>query len=86
MGDYIRPDDQFQWFRDSAPALNNRYSVVYVDGSLTAQNGLDTPSPSRLTGLVISSPEVSDAGTYTCAVNGTSSFAAVELIVNDPSK
>lgn len=86
MRDYIRLDDQFQWFRDSAPALNDRYSVVYVDGSLQAQNGLATLSPSRFTVLVISNPEVSDAGTYTCAVNGTASFAAVELIVNDPSK
>lgn len=86
MRDYIRPDDQFQWFRDSAPALNDRYSMLYVNGSLQAQNGLATLSPTRWTGLAISNPEVSDTGTYTCAVNGTSSFAAVELIVIDPSK
>lgn len=87
MRDYIRPDEQFQWFRGEVlvSALNDRYSVRYVDGFTTAQNGLSTFSPSRLTGLVISNPVVSDTDTYTCAVNGTSQFATVELIVTDPT-
>lgn len=85
MRDYIRPDEQFQWFRGEVqliPALSNKYSVMYGDGPLQAQNGMATRSPSRLTALFIADPDVSDAGMYTCAVNGT--FAIVELTVNDP--
>ncbi len=86
MRDYIRPDDQFQWFRTNTQLdpTSNKYSVVYVDGSLQAQNGLATLSPARLTGLFIANPVSSDAGIYTCAVNGTVQFATVQLIVNDP--
>lgn len=88
MRDFIRPDEQFQWFRDTtliSDELSDRYSVVYVDGSLGAQNGLDTLSPTRLSGLIISQPVPSDAGIYSCQVNGTPQFDVVELIVDDPN-
>ena len=86
MRDYIRSDEQFQWFRASAqplPTSSDKYSVVYIDGLPEAQNGMATSSPARLTGLIIADPDISDADIYTCAVNGTEQFATVELIVID---
>jgi hypothetical protein len=85
MTNYIRPDDQFQWFRDNNKLVpSTKYSVVYAAGlSDMAQNGMATLSPARVTGLFIADPNIDDAGPYMCAVNGT--FAIVELIVNDPN-
>lgn len=81
MRDYVRPDDHFQWFRrNNKLPLGDKYSVLYADGLLQAQNGMATRSPTRVTGLFITNPDVSDAGSYTCAVNET--LAIVELIVN----
>ena len=88
MQDYIHPDEQFQWFRADTlllPELNNRYSVIYVDGfPRSAQNGMGTLTSARLTVLIIADPVVSDTGDYTCAVNGTTQFATVELVIDDP--
>lgn len=83
MTDYIRPDEQFQWFRGSDmidPTLTEKYSVEFGEGPLQAQNGLGTLSPGRFVALFITDPGVSDTGMYTCAVGGA--FAIVELIVN----
>lgn len=85
MRDYIRPDEQFQWFRENEqlfPELSDKYSAAYVDGSPLSQKGLAVRSPARLTVLFVENPNVGDAGLYTCAVNET--FATVELLVNDP--
>ena len=84
MRDYIRPDSQFKWFRDDDElVLGDKYSVVYADGPLLAQNGMETRSPSRFAGLFIANPNTDDAGSYTCGVNGA--FTTVELIVDNPS-
>lgn len=88
MEDYIRPDEQFQWFREDtviSEALSNRYSIQYVNGFVTAQVGQGTLSFSRFTVLMISEPAVSDAGIYTCEVNGTLQSATVAVTVNDPN-
>lgn len=86
MRDYIRPDEEIQWFKENtqlSSALDERYSVVYVDGLLQAQNGMATLSPSRISALVISNLVASDAGNYTCTMNETSQFATVDLIIID---
>ena len=48
----------------------------------TSQRGEES---SRAIVLVISEPELSDAGLYTCGVNGTSKFATVLITVEDPN-
>ena len=71
MRDYIRPDEQFQWFKGNyllSSGKSERFSVVYVAGLMQAQNGLDTLVPARISALMISDPDVSDAGLYTCRV------------------
>ena len=77
MRGYIRPDDQFLWFKGNtllSSAESERYTVIYEDGFGQVA--------SRISILLISSPKVSDSGQYTCGVNGTSAFDNIELIVN----
>lgn len=88
MEDYARPDEQFQWFRGDtliSGALSERYTVAYLDGFLTAQIGEAALSPARFTLLMISQPAVSDAGVYSCEVNGTMQAASVLLTVINPN-
>ena len=89
MESYVRPDEQFLWSKEGTlltEAASERYAISYTDGFLeTSQRGEGSLSPSRAIVLVISEPELSDAGLYTCGVNGTSQFATVLITVEDPN-
>ena len=85
MRDYIRPDDQFQWFKEDkllSSEKSTRYTVLYLDGlPAQAQNGQGIPVAARVSVLTISQPNVGDAGLYTCRIDQTA-FGTVEVIAS----
>ncbi len=86
MNDYLRPDSFSQWFHNDTlitPDSNNRYEVSTGPGFGSSQIGGEALSSGRFFTLVISRPDIDDAGTYTCSVNGTSQFGTVDLTVGE---
>ena len=86
MARYLRPDSQFLWRKGSETiSSGSRIAIQYSDlpGNLTGQLG--TPTPARVSSLIISNSQLSDSGMYTCFVSGSSSaMAEVSLLVNGP--
>ncbi len=83
MSNYIRPDDQLQWFRDGEMITSGqaRRQITFMDGTELGQlGGLSTQS-SRLSKLTISDPVSSDTGVYNCRVMGTTESVDLALIV-----
>ena len=82
MRDYIRPDEQFQWYR-GGERINDtdRYEISYTNGTPNAAqlNGLSDFVPARVITLTIFDPLPSDSGTYTCRVQGTAQFSDIAL-------
>ena len=83
MLDFIRPDEDLQWFRGGQQITNSsRHTVTYEDGTPeAAQNGGAFVGPARVSVLTISNPVVADSGMYTCQVQGTTESANVQLFV-----
>ncbi len=84
MSDYIRPDDQLQWFRDEEMITSGqaRRQITVMNGNANQGQfrGLVTQS-SRVSVLTISNPILSDTGTYNCRVMGTTESVDIELLV-----
>ncbi len=94
MSNYIRPDDQLQWFRDGEMITSGqgRRQITFMNGIANQGQlgGLSTQS-SRVSVLTISNPILNDTGTYNCRVMGTTESVDIALIVqslttNTPSK
>ena len=86
MTRYLRPDSQFLWRKGSETiSSGSRIAIQYSDlpgSDMTGQLG--TPTPTRLSSLIISDSQLSDSGIYTCFVSGSSAMAEVRLLVNGP--
>ena len=87
MRAYIRPDSSLIWERPGGQRIaggTGKHQITFSDGSpLTAANGSQELVPSRVSTLIISNPEPSDAGTYTCRVLGVINAAvAIDLLVD----
>ena len=84
MSLYLRPDGDLQWFRDGE-LINAtdvvRYAVSYSIGSGVGQFGGAVPQRSRVSTLRITEPQLSDSGTYTCAIRNTSHSQDIQLTV-----
>ena len=84
MSDYIRPDDQLQWFRDGEMITSGqaRRQITVMNGNADQGQfgGLSTQS-SRVSVLTISNPVLNDTGTYNCRVMGTTESVSIELLV-----
>ena len=90
MRAYIRPDSSLTWDRPGGLTQRiasgmGKHQITFSDGSPgTAANGSGVLVPSRVFTLVISNPEPSDAGTYTCRVLGvTNAVVTIGLLVVD---
>ena len=88
MRAYIRPDSSLIWEEPDGWRITGgtgKYRITFSDGlPLTAANGSGYLVPSRVSTLVISNPEPSDTGTYTCRVVGISNaVVAIDLLVVD---
>ena len=83
MADFIRPDEDLQWFRGGQQITNgSRHTVTYEDGRPgVAQNGGEFLVPARVSVLTISDPVVADSGMYTCQIQGTTESANIQLSV-----
>ena len=81
MIDHVRPDDLFQWFGPDNQRITNGVSytegIEQVDGSIPSRP-VDTTIIST---LIITNPEISNSGNYTCRVEGTDALAVIELFV-----
>ena len=64
---------------------DSEFTITVVEGSLTLQNGGDTPGLSMVSLLTISNPTTSHAGSYICSVNlgGQFQIKTVTLDVMD---
>ena len=87
MRAFIRPDSSLIWEGPGGQRIaggTGKYQITFSDGSpMTAANGGGVLVPSRVSTLVISNPEPSDAGTYTCRVVGvTNAAVAIDLLVD----
>ena len=84
MVDFIRPDEDLQWFRGGQQIANNsRHTVTYEDGRPgVAQNGGMFAVPARVSVLTISDPVIADSGMYTCQIQGTTESANIQLSVS----
>ena len=88
MRAYIRPDNTLIWERPGGQRIANgtgKHQITFSDGlPMTAANGGGELVPSRVSTLVISNPEPSDTGTYTCrVVNVSNAVVAIDLLVVD---
>ena len=83
MSLYLRPDEDLQWFRDgqSITSGSGRHSITYTDGSGEGQFGENAIGSSRISTLVISQPQTTDSGTYTCAIRNTQHSQNIGLAV-----
>ena len=86
MGAFIRPDSSLIWEGPGGeritPGRTNKHQITFTNGSPDAAvNGSFMLFPSRLCTLIISNPEPSDNGTYTCSVVGTDQAVTIELVV-----
>ena len=87
MRAYIRPDSSLIWEGPGGWRIaggTGKHQITFSDGSQdAAANGSIQLVPSRVSTLVISNPEPSDAGTYTCRVVGVSNaVVAIDLLVD----
>ncbi len=87
MSNYIRPDDQLQWFKDGEMITSGqaRRQITFTNGTGQGQFGGISPQSSRVSVLTISNPILSDTGTYNCRVIGTTESVDIELLVNSSS-
>ena len=83
MADFIRPDEDLQWFRGEQQITNgSRHAVTYEDGTPeAAQNGGAFVGPARVSVLTISNPVAADSEMYTCQVQGTNVSADMQLFI-----
>ena len=87
MRAFIRPDSSLIWEEPGGRRITGgmgKYWITFSDGSPgTAANGSGLLVPSRVSTLVISNPEPSDAGTYTCrVVNVSDAVVAIDLLID----
>ena len=72
MSQYIHPDQDLKWFKGEKLLTNgSKYTITYHNGSGQGQNGSYKIGLSRMSMLVISDPQTTDAGIYTCNIHGT---------------
>ena len=88
MSLYLRPDEDLQWFRGGELIAGNseRLSIQFSDGTAQGQFGGHTLGQSRVSTLVISQPQTSDSGTYTCAIRNTEHSQDIQLTVVSAGK
>ena len=88
MSLYLRPDEDLQWFRGGQliTSGSGRHSITYTDGSGLGRFGGDDLGSSRVSTLVISQPQTSDSGTYTCAIRNTQHSQDLQLTVESSGK
>ena len=86
MTRYLRPDSQFLWRKGSETiSSGSRIAIQYSDLQWSDMTGqLGTPTPTRLSSLIISDSQLSDSKIYTCFVSDSSAMAEVRLLVNGP--
>ena len=86
MRAYIRPDNFLMWEGPNSRSITGgtgKHQIMFSDGTPgAAANGGSVVVPSRVSTLIITNPEPSDAGTYTCTVMDTNEAVTMELTVN----
>ena len=88
MSLYLRPEEDLQWFRGEQLIVGDsgRLSLTYSAGTAQGQFGGDTVGLSRVSTLVISQPQTSDSGTYTCTIRNTPHSQDIQLTVESAGK
>ena len=82
MSLYIHPDQDLQWFNNGEMvADSDKHSISYGIGSGLGQFGGREIQPSRVSTLEIFQPQISDSGSYTCAINNTNMSVDIQLSV-----
>ena len=82
MSLYLRPDDDLQWFRGELITGNTeKYTIIYSDGSSLMGQFEGVIGSSRISTLVISEPQMSDSGNYTCTIRDTEHSQDIQLTV-----
>ena len=82
MSLYLRPDEHLQWFRGGQLIMSSkRHTIIYSSGNGVGQFGGSEVGSSRVSTLVISEPQLSDSGNYTCAIRDTEHSQDIELMV-----
>ena len=87
MKGYIHPDSEFQWRRgDDTIANTSKHTITYSEGIPSrARDGGSELVSSRTSSLQIADIDKSDAGQYTCFVQGTEAAASVQLGIGEPT-
>ena len=85
MSAYIRPDSSLVWEGPGGQRILNKtekYQILFSNGTPNASvNGDTSLAPSRVSTLIISDLEPSDAGNYTCRILNTDQTSTVHLEV-----
>ena len=86
MRGFIRPDSSLIWEGPDGQRITDgtgKHQITFSDGVPdAAANGSAVLIPSQVSTLNITNPEPSDAGTYTCTVNGTAEAIVINVWVN----
>ena len=86
MSLYLRPDEDLQWFKNGELIVsgNNRYTITYTNGNRNlGQFGGESIGLTRVSRLVVSEPQLSDSGVYTCNIRDTNQWQSISLIVQE---
>ena len=87
MSLHLHPDENLQWFRGEQQIMNTeKHTITYTNGTGMGQFGENRVGSSRVSTLVISKPQLSDTGTYTCAIRDTEHSQDIELIVESAGR
>ena len=83
MSLYLRPDEDLQWFRGGELITGNteKYTIIYNNGTPLMGQFEGVLGSSRISTLVISEPQMSDSGTYTCAIRNTEHSQDIQLTI-----
>ena len=86
MSAFIRPDTSLIWEGPDNQILANgmKHQITFSNGSrYTAVDGSGRLVPSRVSTLIISNPDKSDQGVYTCSIMGTNATIDLVIMIND---
>ena len=83
MSLYIHPDEDLQWLHNGQLLTSgtDRHTISYRNSHGVGQFGGQETGASRESTLVISQPQISDSGHYTCAISGTNVSQDIQLSI-----
>ena len=91
MRDFIRPDEDLEWYKGDTRIHNEiipRITIDYNSEGLphSAQRGSNITVPGRVSTLTVENPTTADSDVYSCRIRGTIVSVDIQLSVSANGK